>query len=177
MCIFPVGLTLFIDFHVGQNLTFALEGLSIQYTVYRRLPMTDQKKRCSLSTAFPAFVYRMSHNRPFYRCAVPIMALVSLVKIKPLACCLSHWLGRSIWLTRFNAFKAFSSFDTHPTADRFWQPLLRSTALFSTCHFAFCQFSTRFESFFENLKLIESQKEDFKEPHTLDFFKSCIIFV
>ena len=63
-----------------------------------------------------------------------------------------------------------SSLDTRPTADRLWQPLLRSTALLSTCHFAFCQFLTRFKSFFENLKLIESKKEDFKGPHTLDLF-------
>ena len=170
----------------------------IIYTVHSISSFTHDwpKKRCSLSTAFPAFVYRMSHNRPFYRCAVPIMALVSLVKIKPLACCLSHWLGRSSWLSakrmqdthdlhataqqdmdgewaliislsiyimqitcilyNTSPVSRCSSLYTRPTADRFWQPLLSSTALLPTCHFTFCQFLTRFESFFKNLKLIES---------------------
>ena len=56
MCIFPVGLTLY-RISCRVELTFALEGLSIQYTVNHRLPMTNQKKRCSSSTASQAFVY------------------------------------------------------------------------------------------------------------------------
>ena len=128
---------------------------------------------------------------------VQLLKLLStLVKIKPLACCLSHWLGRSSWLSakrmqdthdlhataqqdmdgewaliislsiyimqitcilyNTSPVSRCSSLYTRPTADRFWQPLLSSTALLPTCHFTFCQFLTRFESFFKNLKLIES---------------------
>ena len=169
--------------------------------------MTDQEKRCNSSTTFQAFVYRMSHNRPFYRCAVPIMALVTLVK---LACCLSHWSGKSIWLSakqmqytqwstcnRIQMVSGASIISqsiyiiwitcilnntspvsrrsklsrlSRPTADRFCQPLLRSTALYQHTISHFVNFWLDLNLFSRTWNLLSLRKKISKDHTPWTFF-------
>ena len=134
---------------------------------------------------------------------VQLLKLLStLVKIKPLACCLSHWLGRSSWLSAkrmqdthdlhataqqdmdgewasiislsiyimwitcildntspVSRRSRFSSLDTCPTADCFWQPLLRSTALYQHAISHFVNFWLDLNLFSRTWNLLSLRKK------------------